>query len=256
MSSIPSPADASLADKAIISLMRHPYLLNSLASDFTPEAASCLLLKSQNDQELILRFLNWARPHPFFTPHCKCMALHILTRFKLYKSAQSLAENLAFNMPEDEMGNFVFQCLKETYHLCASSSSVFDLVGLINEADRAFESMLQRNFKPDEAVYNIMIHGHCRGGNIQKAYNLYKEMVNSGFVPHTMTVIALVKELFMDGETDKLSQVIANTLRSSKLTDAELAKVLVEINHKEGNMDAVLNVLTEMAKDGLLPNSG
>ncbi|OMP07192.1 hypothetical protein CCACVL1_01354, partial [Corchorus capsularis] len=29
------------------------------------------------------------------------MALHILTRFKLYKLAQSLAENLAFNMPED-----------------------------------------------------------------------------------------------------------------------------------------------------------
>ncbi|OMO60467.1 hypothetical protein CCACVL1_24123 [Corchorus capsularis] len=39
MSSIPSPTDASFADKAIISLMRHHYLLKSLASDFTSEAA-------------------------------------------------------------------------------------------------------------------------------------------------------------------------------------------------------------------------
>ncbi|OMO59407.1 hypothetical protein CCACVL1_24850 [Corchorus capsularis] len=44
MSSIPSPADASLADKAIISLMRHPYLLKILASDFTPQAASSVFL--------------------------------------------------------------------------------------------------------------------------------------------------------------------------------------------------------------------
>ncbi|KAK6253575.1 hypothetical protein QUC31_015295 [Theobroma cacao] len=613
LSSASSPADALLAGKALTFLKRHPYHLNSLTSNFTPEAAFCLLLKSQNDQTLILKFLKWARPHPFFTPQCKCLTLHILTKFKLYKSAQSLAEDLAVNTSDDEKGSFVFQCLKETYHSCASSSSVFDLVvksyarlklivkalnivnlakfngfmpgvlsynaildavirckkpvrfaeevfaemirhgvtpnvftyniliremvrngltpnvitytslinsmckagnmnrameffdqmhvrglrpnertyttlidgfsqqgrlneayrlldemgrngfspslvtyntlinghcmvgsveeslkliqdmvgkglapdlvsystiisgfcksqdlerafrmkqemvekgflpdaityssliqglcqqsrlteacdlfqemlnagvtpdeftyttlinsyckegdiekafllhdemvqkgllpdvvtysvlinglnkqtrtreakklllkffydesvpsdvmyntliencrniefksvlalmkgfcmnGLMKEAERVFESMLQRNFKPDEAVYNVIIHGHCRGGNIQKAYDLYKEMVNSGFVPHTLTVIALVKALFMDGKTDKISQVIANTIRSCKLIDAELAKVLVEINHKEGNMDAAFNVLTEMAKDGLLPNSG
>ena len=69
----------------------------------------------------------------------------------------------------------------------------FCMKGLMNEADRVFESMLQRNYKPDEAAHNVIIHGHSRGGNIQKAYDLYKEMVNSGFVPHTVTVIALVK---------------------------------------------------------------
>ena len=69
----------------------------------------------------------------------------------------------------------------------------FCMKGLMNEADRVFESMLQRNYNPIEAVYNVIIHGHCRGGNVQKAFDLYKEMVNSGFVPHTVTVIALVK---------------------------------------------------------------
>ncbi|XP_062175798.1 pentatricopeptide repeat-containing protein At5g39710 [Alnus glutinosa] len=128
--------------------------------------------------------------------------------------------------------------------------------GMMNEADQVFQSMLQKNHKPDEAVYNVIIHGHSRSGNVQKAYNLYKEMLNSGFVPHTVTVIALVKALFMQGMNEELSQVIVNILRSCRLTDAELAKVLVEINLKEGNMDAVFNVLTEMAKDGLLPNGG
>ncbi|KAJ0077045.1 hypothetical protein Patl1_36188 [Pistacia atlantica] len=132
----------------------------------------------------------------------------------------------------------------------------FCMKGLMNEADQVFESMLQRNHKPNEAVYDIIIHGHSSGGNVQKGYELYKEMVHSGFVPHTVTIIALVKALFMAAMNEELSLVVGNTLRSCRLTDAELAKVLVEINHKEGNMDAVLNVLTEMAKDGLLPNSG
>ncbi|KAF5935617.1 hypothetical protein HYC85_026746 [Camellia sinensis] len=116
--------------------------------------------------------------------------------------------------------------------------------------------MLQRNCKPSEAVYNVIIHGHRRDGNLQKALDLYKEMVHHGFVPLTISIIALIKEIFKEGRSEDLSQVIENTLRSYRLTDAELAKVLAEVNHKEGNMAVVFNVLTEMAKDGLLPNSG
>lgn len=55
--------------------------------------------------------------------------------------------------------------------------------------------------------------------------------------------------------SDELNQVIRSTLETSKLADGELAKVIVEVNYKEGNTDAVFNALTDMAKDGLLPNS-
>ncbi|KAJ8420377.1 hypothetical protein Cgig2_026800 [Carnegiea gigantea] len=132
----------------------------------------------------------------------------------------------------------------------------FCMKGLMNEADRVFESMLQTNHKPTEAVYNILIHGHSKCGNLHKAYKLYKEMVHSGFIPHTVMVIALIKALFREEMNKELGEVLEDVLRSCKLTDAELAKALVEVNNKEGNMDAVFNVLTEMAKDGLLPNSG
>lgn len=132
----------------------------------------------------------------------------------------------------------------------------FCMKGLMKEADRVFESMLQRDERPSAAVYNIMIHGHCRDGNLQKAYNMYQEMMHDGFVAHTATIIALAKELRKDGLTEELNQVIENTLKSCQLTDAELAKLLVQINSKEGNIDAAFDVLIEMAEDGLLRNSG
>lgn len=65
-----------------------------------------------------------------------------------------------------------------------------------------------------------------------------------------------MKDIFKKGMSEELHQVIQSTLETCKLADGELAKVIVEVNYKEGNMDAVFNALTEMAKDGLLPNSG
>ncbi|CAI9765554.1 unnamed protein product [Fraxinus pennsylvanica] len=65
----------------------------------------------------------------------------------------------------------------------------------MNEADRVFDMMLQRNIKPNEAIYNILVHGHCRGGNLNKAIDLYGEMVHHGLIPHAVTVIVLIKEV-------------------------------------------------------------
>ncbi|KAK2453613.1 pentatricopeptide repeat-containing protein [Trifolium repens] len=132
----------------------------------------------------------------------------------------------------------------------------FCMKGLMEEADRVLKTMHEKNFKPDGAVYNLIIHGHCRRGNVRKAYDMYREMVRCGFVSHVVTVIALIKALSKEGMIDELSSVMQNILSRCTLNDAELPKSLVEINFKEGNMDGVLIVLTEMANDGLLSNGG
>ncbi|KAJ4976362.1 hypothetical protein NE237_001468 [Protea cynaroides] len=123
--SLNSHSDALLSDKAYTLLKRYPNQLDSLSPHFTPQAASLLLLKSQFDQTLTLKFLNWARSYSFFDVKCKCLTLHILTRFKLYKTAQSLAEVL---VTEEDDCSSVFVCLNLTYHICSFSSSVFDLL--------------------------------------------------------------------------------------------------------------------------------
>lgn len=175
------------------------------------------------------------------------------------REAKRLLLKLFYNdsVPNDVTYNTLIEnCSTIEFRSVVALLKGFCMKGLMNEADQVLESMHQRKHKPDGAVYDVIIHGHSKGGNVKKAYDLYKKMMSSGFVPHMVTVIALVKALHSKGMTDELSQLIQNILRSSKLTDAEVAKMLVEINHKEGNMDAVFHVLTEMAKDGLLPNSG
>ncbi|XP_019462095.1 PREDICTED: pentatricopeptide repeat-containing protein At5g39710 [Lupinus angustifolius] len=159
------------------------------------------------------------------------------------------------SIPNDVTYNTLIEnCSDNEFKSVVGLVKGFCTKGLMNEAGQVFETMLQRNYKPNGAVYNLIIHGHCRSGNVHKAYNLYKEMMHCGFVSHPVTIIALIKELSREGMDDELNQVVQNILTNCRLHDAELAKALVENNFREGNMDTVLNILTEMAKDGLLPD--
>ncbi|XP_071691757.1 pentatricopeptide repeat-containing protein At5g39710 [Rutidosis leptorrhynchoides] len=169
--------------------------------------------------------------------------------FKLYYD-NAVPDDVTYNTLIDNCGNME---LKSVVALIKG----FCMKGLMNEADKVFDKMLEKQqTMPSESVYNVMIHGHCKGGNLRKSFDLYKKMVNHGFIPHSATIIALVKELIKGEMHVESSEVIENVLRSCKLSDGEVAKALVEINHKQGNMDAVFKILAEMAKDGLLPNSG
>lgn len=168
--------------------------------------------------------------------------------FRMYYE-ESIPENIKYDALMD-------CCTKAGFKSVVSLLKGFCMKGLISEADKVFELMLERKWKPDGAVYSILIRGHCRGGNVQKALELHKEMIQAGFVPNASSSISLVKSLSEEGMNVELNKVTQELLRGCSLSDAETSKDLVDLNLKEGNMELVLNALNGMAKDGLLPNVG
>ncbi|WOL19421.1 pentatricopeptide repeat-containing protein [Canna indica] len=147
-------------------------------------------------------------------------------------------------------------CGKAEFKSVLSLLKGFCIKGLMNEADKVFNSIAERNWKCDATAYNVIIHGHCRAGNVCKAVSLYEEMLQAGFLPNALTAISLIKCLSQSGMSKELNQVIQQLLGRCLLTDAETPKVIIEVNHKDGNIEAVLNALSDMSKDGLLPNGG
>ncbi|KAG6479117.1 hypothetical protein ZIOFF_062577 [Zingiber officinale] len=145
-------------------------------------------------------------------------------------------------------------CGKAEFKSVLSLLKSFCAKGLMNEADKVFESMSERNWKLDATAYNIVIHGHCRAGNVSKAMSLYEEMIQAEFELNAITAIALIRALSKHSRNEELNQVIQRLLGGCLLTDAKTSKAIVEVNHMDGNIDAVLDALTNMAKDGFLPN--
>jgi pentatricopeptide repeat protein len=89
-----------------------------------------------------------------------------------------------------------------------------------------------------------------------KALSFHKKMMRCGFPPNSTSTISLVRGLFEEGLTVEADTVIQELLNCCSLADAETSKALINLSLKEGNVDAVVDVLRGMTRGGLLPNSG
>ncbi|MCH81815.1 pentatricopeptide repeat-containing protein, partial [Trifolium medium] len=148
---------------------------------------------------------------------------------------------LAENSSDDE-----FKILVELVQcFCSKSKGLDNLVDMF----------LNTNYKPDGIddgiVYNLFIIIHRYFKNVDNAYNVYKEMVRSGFACHMFTVFALITTLKEKNMVNELLWVIQSILGSCNLNDSEMVKFCSEFNPKEPVTEALFEVLAEKAKDGL-----
>ncbi|KAG5023141.1 hypothetical protein JHK82_019041 [Glycine max] len=104
----------------------------------------------------------------FFTPHYKCLTLHILIRFKLYRIAHSLVADLTSTLP-DPTDVALFHHLRDSFHLCSSNSSsaVFNLViksltrlSLVPNALTILHLANCHGFTPTILSYNAVLDVH------------------------------------------------------------------------------------------------
>ncbi|KAG6432942.1 hypothetical protein SASPL_104536 [Salvia splendens] len=286
----PPPADTFLVDKAVSILKyHHPSLLNPLIPQFTPAAASSLLLQSQNDQTLILKFLTWAREFPFFATHlqCLCLSIHILTRFKLYKTAQTLAEQAALTFPADQRSDSVFSCLVDTYQLCNSSSAVVDLMvkalSNLKQIDRAlnfvnlatnhgfqpsvlsYNSILEaiirskasgfgQGLVPNEVTYNTLINGFCKEGNFHQALVLHAEMVRNGLSPTVVTYTSLINSMCKARNLRRAMEFFDQLQIRGLNPNEKTYTTLIDGFCQQGFMDEAYRFLNEMINRGFSPS--
>ncbi|KAK2431791.1 hypothetical protein P8452_44904 [Trifolium repens] len=114
----------------------------------------------------------------------------------------------------------------------------------IKGLENVFDTLLNSN-KPDGIddgiVYNLSIIEHCKRNNVDKAYNIYKEMVNSGFACHMFTVFALITTLEKEKMVNELRWVIQNIPRSCNLNGCEIVKFLNECNPEELDIEALFD---------------
>ncbi|KAK3025621.1 hypothetical protein RJ639_042119 [Escallonia herrerae] len=251
------PPNADLVDKAIAILKRHDLVhLDHLSHQFTPQSVSYLLLQTQYDKTLTLRFLNWVNfdRRPFFDLHYKCIYLHVLARFKLYKTAQSLAENVAVDVC-DKSGKLVFQCLKDSYDDCSSSSAVFDLlIGRVDEAYRYLNSMSVRNLEPSLISRNVIINGLCREGRMNEASEVLQEMNRNGLVPDEVTYNTLVNGYCKEGNFHQALVLHAEMIRNGLSPNVVTYTSLINSMCKERNLHRAMEFFDQMRIRGLRPN--
>ncbi|EOA17823.1 hypothetical protein CARUB_v10006224mg [Capsella rubella] len=256
-----SSSDSLLGDKALTFLRHHPHLCkfhcrNSFESS----------LQISERSRIGSKVPKLGKTTSIITLRCKCIILHILTKFKLYKTAQSLTEDVAAKTLDDEDASLVFRSLKESYDLCNSTSSVFDLVvqsysrlSLIKKAlsivrlaqahgfmpgrnisfaEDVFKEMLDSQVSPNVFTYNILIRGFCFAGNLDAALRFFDRIEKRGCLPNVVTYNTLIDGYCkLQPNLISYNVVINGLCREGRMKETSF--VLTEMNEKGYSLDEV-----------------
>ncbi|WOL06639.1 hypothetical protein Cni_G15373 [Canna indica] len=90
--------------------------------------------------------------------------------------------------------------------------------GDVDQANVVLLEMEERQCMPDKFTYTILIIGHCKKGRMLEAIAIFQKMVNSGCAPDSITVGSLVSCLLKAGIPNEINKVmLIASGRNSKL---------------------------------------
>ncbi|KAL5062804.1 hypothetical protein RYX36_024541 [Vicia faba] len=231
--------------------------LNPLSKTLTPFTIQHILLKLQNDHVLSLKFFNWVHTHNpnSHTLHTHSFLLHILTKNRNFKTAQSIFSRIITD-------SNLFESLLHSYRLCNSSPLVFDALfktfahmNKLRNATDTFVRMKEYGFFPAIESCNAFMSSMLYLKRPELVLSFYRQMRKSLISPNVYTLNMVVSACCKLGELNKGYEIL------EKMKDMGLSPNVVTFNAlisgycNKGLLGLALKVKTlMMGNNGVLPN--
>ena len=115
-------------------------------------------------------------------------------------------------------------------------------------AEKIFDEMISKSYKPDLYTYRVLIDGSCKAANVDRAYVHLTEMVNKGFVPSMVTFGRVINALAVKHRISQAVSIIhimvrigvvpeaVDTIFSADKKEIAAPKILVEELMKKGHI--------------------
>ena len=81
----------------------------------------------------------------------------------------------------------------------------------------------------DAVTYNIMIHGHCDDGRMDKAHDLFLEMEENAMAPNVITFGTLIHGLSQINEPSKVIDLLHKMREKKVIPDASIVSIVVDL---------------------------
>ncbi|KAJ8444278.1 hypothetical protein Cgig2_029691 [Carnegiea gigantea] len=226
---IPEPKgqDLDFVNVAYSHLMHSDWgKLEGLSSGLTPFRFKHVLLKIKKDYVLSYEFYKWAQltQPTLHTLETHSMIVHILTRHRKFKSAESILKNILSSASID-LPSKLFEVILYSYRLCDSSPNVFDSL-----------------FK---------IHAHMR--KVRNATNTFYQMKDYGFLPTVESCNVFLSSLLSLSRADIVLAFYKKMQRCRILPNIYTLNMVISAYCKFGNLEKALGIFEDMGSMGVLP---
>lgn len=236
--------------------------LNSLAPKFTPFRLNHILLKIQKDPVLSFEFYNFAASqNPCFqTLDTHAIILHILTKFKRFKSAESILTKTLISQTKNSSSE-LFDAILYTYRLCDSSPGVFDSlfkayahIKKFRNASETFCRMRNYGFLPKIRSCNAYMSSLLDLGRTDIILAFHREMGRCRISPNVYTLNMVMSALCGSGKLEKASEVFEKMEMMGLSPTVPSFNTLIAAYCKNGLISAALKLKNDMCNKGLIPD--
>ncbi|CDO97508.1 unnamed protein product [Coffea canephora] len=127
----------------------------------------------------------------------------------------------------------------------------------VDEAVQFFQDhiLILRGFCPDTCSFNIVIRGLCKGGQVDKAFQLFYDMGSFGCSPDMITYNSLINGLCTVGNLDRALCLLRDIQSQVGVApDVVTYTSIISGLCKSGKMEEAASLLDEMVQCGIRPN--
>ncbi|EPS73698.1 hypothetical protein M569_01057 [Genlisea aurea] len=238
--------------------------LDESVSCLTPFRIKHVLLKSQKDHHLAFEFFKWVelKNSQLITLDVNCIALHILTKYRKFISAQSIIKKTLSDASIDlDFPRKLFDGLVYSYRMCDSSSLVFDALFKTHAHMKKFRNasdcfcwMKEYGFRPTVVSCNAYLSSlnSLNRGDIAIAF--YREMRRCRISPNVYTINMAIKAYCDLGKLDSAARLFDETEAMGLSRNAASYNTLISGYCSKGLAVEALKLKSAMAKNGVDPD--
>ncbi|OWM83495.1 hypothetical protein CDL15_Pgr012976 [Punica granatum] len=214
----------------------------------TPSVFHQILKNTQNDPQLSLNFLNWARTRLGFEPDLRSHCRVAVVLLKGSQPAKPILDSLVKTHPvpsivssmirECGICGFDFECS------AAALSSVLQSYAyneLYREGVEAFGLMGVHGLVPSLCACNSLLDALLRKNEVKLAWCLYGAMIRVGVSQDRSTWSLVAQILSKDGKFERIKVLLGAGFDSSMMYN-----LVIDWYSKRGDFGAALNLLSQM----------
>ncbi|XP_010549633.1 PREDICTED: pentatricopeptide repeat-containing protein At5g18390, mitochondrial [Tarenaya hassleriana] len=230
--------------------------------------------RSANDS---IRFFNWARSNPSYTPtsmefeeFAKTLASHqkYESMWKTLKQMKDLSlaisgETLCFIIEQYGKHGHVDQAVELFNRVpktlgCEQTVEVYNAllhalcdVKMFHGAYALIRRMVRKGVKPDKRTYAILVNGWCSAGKMREAQEFLDEMSRKGFNPPARGRDLLIEGLLNAGYLESAKEMVKKMTKGGFVPDIETFNSLIEAVSNSGEVEFCIEMYYTACKLGL-----
>ncbi|KAI3437227.1 uncharacterized protein J3R85_005672 [Psidium guajava] len=127
--------------------------------------------------------------------------------------------------------------------------------GKVEDGEKMIQDRWGHGCIPNVVLYNTLIDGYVKIGNVDKAHALFKELIQKGFLPTVQTFGSMIRGFCNAGNFDLVDKLITEMEKRGLDVSLYICNMIIDGLYKHGRAVEAVKMVENMVQSGCEPDT-